>query len=186
MENNLTASLKGLNAIICGSTSGIGKATAIEFSNLGANVTLFARSQNKLKKTLELLKNKSNQTHQYLLGDFDDSEDIKVIIENHISDGKQYHILINNSGGPKGGPITEANSDEFLLGFNRHLICNHILFQALYPGMKNNNYGRVINILSTSVIIKYSCAFIILPSSAAVLSLSTTPSNPLKLPLSVL
>jgi 3-oxoacyl-[acyl-carrier protein] reductase len=151
MENNLTSSLNGLNALICGGTSGIGKATAMEFSNVGANVTLFARNEDKLKQTLSLLSNNGSQNHQYLVGDFDDSNNIKQTIDTHISSGNQYHILINNSGGPKGGPIAKANPEEFLVGFNRHLICNHIIFQALHFGMKQFNYGRVINIISTSV-----------------------------------
>ncbi len=70
MENKLTSSLVGLNALICGSTSGIGLSTAIEFSELGANVTLFARSEEKLKKSLLLLSTSKNQTHQYFLEDF--------------------------------------------------------------------------------------------------------------------
>jgi 3-oxoacyl-[acyl-carrier protein] reductase len=151
MENNLTSSLKGFNALVCGSTSGIGQATAIEFSNLGANVTLFARNEKKLKSTMVQLKNGGNQSHQYLVGDFNDSGSIKTTITNHVQNGNQYHILINNSGGPKGGPITRADADEFVNGFNRHLICNHILFQALHVGMKVKKYGRVINIISTSV-----------------------------------
>ena len=151
MENKLTSSLQGFNALICGSTSGIGKSTAIEFSNLGANVTLFSRNEDKLKDTLSTLTCNENQSHQYLVGDFDKSDSIKETIENHVKDGNQYHILINNSGGPKGGPIAKANPKEFIIGLNRHLICNHILFQALHTGMKNFNYGRVINIISTSV-----------------------------------
>ena len=151
MENNLTSSLNGLNTLICGGTSGIGKATAMEFSNVGANVTFFARNEEKLKQTLSLLSNNGSQNHQYLVGDFDDSNNIKQTIDTHISSGNQYHILINNSGGPKGGPIGKANPEEFVVGFNRHLICNHIIFQALHSGMKEFNYGRVINIISTSV-----------------------------------
>jgi len=151
MENNLTTSLKGLNALICGATSGIGKAVAIEFSNLNANVTLFARNEDKLKDTLAALTCNENQSHRYLVGDFDNTDEIKLIIKNHIKNGSQYHILINNSGGPQGGPIANANPEEFVIGFNRHLICNHILFQALYSGMKKVNYGRIINIVSTSV-----------------------------------
>ena len=151
MENNFTTPLNGLNALICGSTSGIGKATAIEFAQLGANVTLFSRNDDKLRQTLTLLMDNGSQTHQHLVGDFDNSDGIKSTIENHINNGNQYHILINNSGGPKGGPIANANPNEFINGFNRHLICNHILFQALHPGMNRLSYGRVINIISTSV-----------------------------------
>ena len=151
MENNLTSRLDNLNALVCGSTSGIGKATAIEFAELGANVTLFARNKDKLKDTLNLLNNDGNQSHQILVGDFDNSDQIKSKIEHHIQEGNNYQILINNSGGPKGGPITVADTNEFLQGFNRHLICNHILFQSLFEGMKANGYGRIINVISTSV-----------------------------------
>ena len=151
MENNLTISLNGLNALICGGTSGIGKATAIEFSNMGSNVTLFARNELKLKQTLALLSNNGSQNHQCLVGNFDNSNSIKETVETHVDNGNQFHILINNSGGPKGGPIVKANPKEFINGFNRHLICNHILFQALHDGMTQLNYGRVINIVSTSV-----------------------------------
>ena len=151
MENNLTTSLKGLNALVCGSTSGIGKAAALELAELGANVTLFARNERKLNESLSLLQNDGNQTHKYLVGDFDDADQIKTTISEHISSGNSYHILVNNSGGPKGGPITQADTDEFVEGFKRHLICNHILFQALHTGMKVNAYGRVVNIISTSV-----------------------------------
>ena len=143
MENNLTSKLDNLNALVCGATSGIGKATAIEFAELGANVTLFARNENKLNDTLNLLNNDGNQSHQILVGDFNNSDQIKSIIEHHIKDGNNYHILINNSGGPKGGLITDADTNEFLQGFNRHLICNHILFQSLFEGMKANGYGRI-------------------------------------------
>ena len=136
MENNLTTSLKGFNALVCGSSSGIGKATAIEFSILGANVTLFSRNEIKLQDTLGLLSNNGNQKHQYLLGNFNNSDSIKKIINKHVGSNNNYHILINNSGGPKPGPIVLADSDEFFHGFNRHLICNHILFQALFSNMK--------------------------------------------------
>jgi 3-oxoacyl-[acyl-carrier protein] reductase len=147
----LTSSLKGFNALVCGSTSGIGQATAIEFSESGASVTLFARNEEKLKHTLLLLQSSDSQKHQYLVGDFNDPENIQEIVKSNITTGINYHILINNSGGPKGGPIIDADVSEFIEGFNRHLICNHILTQALLPGMKELNYGRIINIISTSV-----------------------------------
>ena len=151
MGNKLTTSLTKLNALVCGSTSGIGLSTAQEFAELGASVTLFARSEEKLQTTLSMLQNSDTQRHQYLVGDFNSPNQIKEIVESHISSGNNYHILINNSGGPKGGPIVDANVAEFIEGFDRHLICNHILAQALLPGMKDYNYGRIINIISTSV-----------------------------------
>ena len=64
---------------------------------------------------------------------------------------KNYNILVNNTGGPAGGPITDATIEAFLSAYNMHLVCNHILAQALVPGMKTEKYGRIINIISTSV-----------------------------------
>ena len=151
MENNLTTSLSGLNALVCGSTSGIGLSTAQEFAESGASVTLFARNEEKLKNTLSSLQNSDSQKHQYLVGDFNTFSTIQEIVESHISSGSKYHILINNSGGPKSGSIVDADASEFIKGFNRHLVCNHILSQALLPGMKIFNYGRIINIISTSI-----------------------------------
>ena len=143
--------MKGLNILVCGSTSGIGKSTAQEFAASGANITLFARDLKKLKNTLSTLQSSDNQQHHYLKGNFNNPDNIEKIIKADILSGKQYHILINNSGGPKAGSIVDANTSEFIEGFNRHLICNHILTQALLPGMKDYNFGRIINIISTSV-----------------------------------
>jgi len=151
MENNLSTSLSGLNALVCGSTSGIGLATAMEFAMSGASVTLFARNEKKLIDKVSMLECSNKQNHNYLVGDFDDIESIQKIINNSISKGSNYHILVNNSGGPKGGSIIESNHSEFIVAFKRHLINNHILSQALIPEMIKFNYGRIINIISTSV-----------------------------------
>ena len=61
------------------------------------------------------------------------------------------HILINNTGGPAGGPIVEARTEEFIQAFSNHLLCNHIMVQVVVAGMKKEKYGRIINVISTSV-----------------------------------
>ena len=93
MENKLSTSLSGLNTLICGSTSGIGKATAQEFALLGANVTLFSRNEEKLNTTLTSLVKSKDQNHQYLIGDFDNPNQIKGIIESHITSNIKYNSL---------------------------------------------------------------------------------------------
>lgn len=138
------------HALVCGSTAGIGKATAIILARLGATVTLVARNEDKLKKTLTTLSRDSGQNHDYLVADFSKPEALRNTIEKAVED-KTYHVLINNTGGPKGGPIISAKTDEFEKAFAMHVICNQILVQALVPGMKKANFGRVINIISTSV-----------------------------------
>ncbi len=142
--------LTNKNALVCGSTAGIGKASAIELASMGATVTLVARNEEKLKETLIELPFEQGQKHNYFVADFSKTEEVKKKIDIAIND-KVFHILVNNTGGPKGGPIFEAGTEEFSKAFEQHLVNNHILVQAVVPGMKKADYGRIINIISTSV-----------------------------------
>lgn len=143
--------LSSKRAIVCGSTQGIGKAIALGLAEMGASVTLVARNQDKLKAVLAELPTSANQHHEYISVDFSDFTNVKNAFDNYFSNTKEAHILINNSGGPKGGPIIDADSVEFINTFNQHLICNQIIAQACVPLMKEAGYGRIINIISTSV-----------------------------------
>ena len=144
-------SLKGKHALVCGSTQGIGKATAMELASMGATLVLLARNEESLKQTITELPANTGQIHSYLVADFSNPMELKKVISDFVNEGNSINILVNNSGGPKGGAIKDASIEEFLLAFNQHLICNHILVQALYPGMIENGYGRIINVISTSV-----------------------------------
>ncbi|MBA3665753.1 MAG: SDR family oxidoreductase [Bacteroidetes bacterium] len=143
--------LKNKRAIVCGSTQGIGKAVALELALMGANVTLIARNEESLKKAKADLANNGSQLHSYLCADFSEPQKLKELVEQFIQRSGPVHVLINNTGGPPSGPIIKAKTDEFISAFNNHLICNHILVQACVEGMKNGGYGRIINIISTSV-----------------------------------
>lgn len=140
-----------MKALVCGSTQGIGKATSIKLAEMGFNIVLMARNENKLKETLSELPCQKEQIHEYLVADFSNPNGLKNIIDNYLKNGNFINILINNTGGPKGGPIIKADITEFINTFNQHLICNHILVQAVYPGMIESGYGRIINVISTSV-----------------------------------
>ncbi|PHN05231.1 SDR family oxidoreductase [Flavilitoribacter nigricans] len=143
-------SLIGKNALVCGSSKGIGRATAVALAQLGANITLVARSATIMTELVQELDHSQDQKHDFLQADFTDSKDLKKKITGLVS-GRTIHILINNTGGPAGGPITEAKVAEFQQAFHNHLICNHILTQSVIKGMKAAGYGRIINIISTSV-----------------------------------
>ncbi len=143
-------SLSGKRAIVCGSTQGIGKASALELAMLGADITLVARDEQKLKQVVNELSYEKRQQHDYVVADFRFPEQLKSSIGQYAS-GKNVHILVNNTGGPPGGPALSASVDEFTNAFTSHLLCNQILVQAVVPGMKRENYGRIINIISTSV-----------------------------------
>lgn len=146
----MNLSLEGKTAVVCGSTRGIGKAAAIELASLGATIVLIARNEDLLKETKSELKSNYNQIHTYLIADFAKPDDLKIII-NEWAAKNTAHILINNTGGPPGGSLLDAGLDDFMNAISAHLFCNHILAQALIPGMKKVKYGRIINIISTSV-----------------------------------
>jgi len=146
----MNISLVGKNALVCGSSRGIGKASAIVLSQQGANITLVARSEDKLIAVLTELDTSQGQRHDYLVADFSNQAELKQKIEDLVAK-KSINILVNNTGGPKGGPIVNASSEEFLDAYHKHLVCNHILATTVIPGMEKSGYGRIINIISTSV-----------------------------------
>ncbi len=144
--------LTGKNAIVCGSTQGIGKAIAVQLAEMGANIILVARNEQKLAETRAELDKSKGQDHHYIKADFSVPSHLKLVLEEYIEINEvQINILINNTGGPAGGPIENAKTEEFVHAFSNHLICNHILVQATKEGMKASGYGRIINIISTSV-----------------------------------
>ncbi len=137
-------------ALVCGSTQGLGYASAIELALLGCSVVLMARNEEKLKETLPTLNSSKGQKHQYLVADFTNTDAVKAAIDGFVKDNS-IHILVNNTGGPAGGTALAAKPEEFLAAFNNHLINNHNLTQAVVPAMKQAGFGRIINIISTSV-----------------------------------
>lgn len=136
-------------ALVCGSTAGIGKATAIALAEEGVHVTLIARNEDKLKTALAELPSQRN--HSYIVADFSNPAALKEEVSKYISNNHGFHILVNNTGGPKGGPVFSAELSEFESAFTQHLKCNHILAQSVVPYMKSEGYGRIINVISTSV-----------------------------------
>ena len=146
----MNISLTGKNALVCGSSKGIGKASAEILARMGASITLMARSENALKSVLQGLSTDAGQIHDYKVADFTKPTDLKAIIEELTSE-KRIHILVNNTGGPPGGPIINADPEQFLSAYNMHIISSHTITQGVVSGMKEDGYGRIINVISTSV-----------------------------------
>lgn len=142
--------LTNKTALVCGSTQGLGFASAAELALMGCQLVLMARNKEKLKEAVRLLDSSKGQQHQYLVADFADIHAVKTAINGFI-ETNTIHILVNNTGGPPAGAALSAKSEDFLAAFNNHLINNHNLTQAVVPGMKEAGFGRIINIISTSV-----------------------------------
>ncbi|MGB6036405.1 MAG: SDR family oxidoreductase [Cryomorphaceae bacterium] len=138
-------------ALVAGSTQGIGKAVAIEMAKQGARLILIARNENKLIEVRDELNAINPVDHKIIVADFSDPEILRTNLEDKLKEEKEIHILVNNTGGPPAGKASDAEVDEFRKAFEMHLVCNHILAIHTVPLMKKAGYGRIINVISTSV-----------------------------------
>ena len=152
MPPTMNYTLEGKNALVCGSTQGIGRACAMALAGLGARVTLMARHEGGLKKVHSELPVGQGQTHGYLVADFTDWQLVRDTAQQHVDSDGPVHILLNNTGGPAAGPVFEAVTPDLLAAFSQHVLCNQTLVQVVAPGMREAEYGRIVNIISTSVI----------------------------------
>lgn len=171
-------SLQHKTALVCGSSQGIGKAIAIELAMLGASCILLSRNLTTLQQTVKELPAPYGQSHDCHAVDFNDVDALKHLAD-IITKDRTIDILINNTGGPAAGPIETANPLAFQDAFSQHLVCNHVLAQAVIPAMKQNGWGRIINIISTSVRIPLDNLGVSNTIRAAVASWSKTMSNEL-------
>ena len=142
--------LTGRHALVCGGSEGIGRATALELAQLGADVTLLARREEALRDALASLPCGNSQQHGYVIADVAQAFELGRSVAALAAD-RPMHILVNNTGGPPGGPAHDAEISAYLDAFNKHLIANQILLQAVLPGMRGAHWGRIVNVISTSV-----------------------------------
>lgn len=140
--------LSGHRALVCGASQGIGREIAVALAGAGAELILLARSEDGLKETLKKLK--SSSKHQYLTLDLSHTHDIEAKLKVILQQGP-ISILVNNAGGPPAGPLLEAQSEDLLKAFTVHVLAAQKLTQLLAVGMKEQNFGRIINVISTSV-----------------------------------
>jgi 3-oxoacyl-[acyl-carrier protein] reductase len=138
-------------ALVAGSTQGIGKAVAIEMAKQGARLILIARNEKKLIEVRDELNAINPIGHKVIVADFSDPEGLQTNLQLELKEEKEIHILVNNTGGPPAGKASDAQVDEFRKAFEMHLVCNHILATHIVPLMKKAGYGRIINVISTSV-----------------------------------
>ena len=128
--------LEGKRALVCGGTSGIGKAAAESLRSCGAQVVILSRSAS---------------GDNSISCDIEDLDSLTILVKKEIEKKGDFEILINNSGGPPSGPLIDAKPSDFEKAFLRHVLASQTLVQLLLPGMKESNYGRIVNIISTSV-----------------------------------
>lgn len=143
--------LEGKTALVCGASQGIGLACAQALAEMGASITLFARDPGRLETALATLANNGAQQHQFIVADFSNTADVSRAASEWLTEHGACHILVNNTGGPAPGSVNAAQLDDFQAAFAQHLLNNQQLSQMLLPGMQNTGFGRIVNIISTSV-----------------------------------
>ena len=122
---------------------------ARELAERGAKLVLLARNQSKLSAVRDSLPRASE--HHLLVPDLGNSVELSERLMNLVKEISPIEILVCNAGGPKAGPVLEADPESFMTAFRTHVVANQILVQKLVPFMKERGYGRIINIISTSV-----------------------------------
>ena len=142
--------LDGRHALVCGASEGIGRATAHELALLGADVTVLARRGEVLREVADALPRRDGQQHGWIAADVSQSDALHAQAQ-ALAAGRPVHILVNNTGGPPGGPAHSAAASAYLDAFQRHLLANQLLVQAVSPGMRSDAWGRIVNVISTSV-----------------------------------
>lgn len=147
----MNTDLSGLRALVCGSSQGIGRGAAAQLAGLGAELTLVARSEEGLRAAADEMPTPAGQRHDWIAADFDDPRQAVGRIAEQQDEARPWLILVNNTGGPKGGMAIDAEPEEFIVGMTRHLVANQRLVQLLVPAMRKAGFGRIINVISTSV-----------------------------------
>lgn len=152
MSQGCETTLRGRRALVCGASQGIGKACALELTRLGAEVTVVARDVEALDGVVKQMNALAAANHGAWSADFSDPEGVRAKAEEHVRRVGPVHILVNNTGGPPHGALTEASAAQFVEAFRNHVVCNQLLVQSILAGMKASGYGRIVNIISTSVV----------------------------------
>lgn len=143
--------LTGRHALVCGASQGIGLAAAKALAELGADVTLLARRAEVLEEAVQQLpRRNAAQVHGWIAADTSDLEGLRAQVD-ALCAGRPVHILVNNSGGPPPGPVHGASLDAFEAAYRQHLLANHVMAESVIPGMERDGYGRIVNVISTSV-----------------------------------
>lgn len=141
---NMNLHLTGKYAVVCGASQGIGAAIAEALAREGVQLLLVARSADKL----ENLRQQLTGTHEVYACDFSQAEEVARLAQ--FLGNEPIDILVNNTGGPPAGPVLDASLDDFGKALQMHLFTAHQLVQSVVAGMKKRQYGRIINVISTS------------------------------------
>lgn len=136
-------------AIVTGASKGIGKAIALELAKKGYKVCIVARDATVLKVTAEEINIETNQEIIYFPADVAElqapSDIVKIVMEKF----GRVDVLVNNAGGPPAGSFLSHDENSWISAIKQNLLSVVRFTKAVVPYMKEQKYGRIINISST-------------------------------------
>src|SRR6266849_1219250 len=137
--------LKGRTAIVCGASSGMGRAIAERLAGEGANVTMFARRRELLEREAERLGALA------VRGDVTHPKDLRRLVEQTVDAFGGVDVLVNNGGGPPRGLASDVDDEAVEATVELLLLSAIRLTKLCLPHLRASGRGRVINIESSSV-----------------------------------
>jgi 3-oxoacyl-[acyl-carrier protein] reductase len=143
--------LKGKGVIVLASSSGLGKAAALEFAREDANVMLFSSNEEKLAQAAKEIKLETNKEVLYTVGNITDANDIKRVVKNAVDQFGSVDVLINNTGGPPAGTFKDFSDEDWQNAYNLTLLSFIRSIREVVPYMQQQGGGRIVNLTSSSV-----------------------------------
>ena len=140
--------LNGKVAIITGSGTGMGKATALLFAKEGAEIALFGRREEKLREVEKEIKDQSGKDAIVVSGNVANIDDARMLVDKTIKEFKKIDILVNNAGIFRGTPFQETEASEWDEVMETNLKGAFLLTKEVIPHMLSNKGGAIINIAS--------------------------------------
>jgi 3-oxoacyl-[acyl-carrier protein] reductase len=147
----LDLGLRGKIAVVSASSKGLGRAIAEELGAEGANLVVCARGEEPLRQTAESIRKKSGVTVVEVAADVSEQSGIDRVVKTALDKFGRVDILVTNSGGPPSGPF-ESLTPEMWDAATRLLLTSAVgLARAFLPGMKERQWGRILNVTSIAV-----------------------------------
>lgn len=143
--------LRGKAAIVCASSSGLGKAIATELCREGAKVMLFSPFEEQLKEAQNDIEELTGNRPEFFVGDITKAEDIKKLVETTTEKFGPIYALMNNTGGPAPGTFDKFSDEDWQKAYELCLLSYIRMIGECLPGMRANGGGRILNSTSSSV-----------------------------------
>lgn len=143
--------IKDRVAIVAASSKGLGRATALALAKEGVKLTICARDRDTLFKTADNIIAETSTEVLPIVCDVSKTEDIQNLVKETINKYGKVDILINNAGGPPTGNFLDFSLEDWQKAIELNLFSTITFSNEVIPYMKENKWGRIVNMTSYAV-----------------------------------